>query len=64
MPAPMESACGSNRDQEGARADGEWDGRQHSHTSAMMISASVECPRICRFYIVSIFFDRGVEHVL
>ena len=23
--APSESACGSNREQEGARADGEWD---------------------------------------
>ena len=45
MPAPTESACGLNREQEGARADGEWDGRQHSNTSAMMPSAS----RICVF---------------
>ena len=34
---------GGNGEQEGNRVDREWDGRQHSNTSAMVLSALSIC---------------------
>ena len=53
---------GGNVEQEAARANREWDGRQHSHTSAMMLSARVSAYLSILHSVY--FFARALEHVL